>query len=952
MTSKARCKGDCGMNKAWSILGLVFGLCAVASGGPMEIEMAGANAVRLDWEAVPGKTYTVMATPDLVLPSWTNLTPGGISFSNVIASSTASVSGTKRFYRIYNPDLDPPTVSALVPISNAVAVATNATVYITLEDATGINTQSLALTIAGWTNMASSSPNLAWSNNTVIFTPTAALSIQGATVTNFLTITDTLGHTLSNYTWTFTLARAPEAAGEFLSLTAPPSSKRTATGRLRTLPNVRPKAGSPALHIKSVTSNTVVFSYVGSPPTITNGTRLVSFDAAYPFYRQVTSNTVDAGLSCITAWTMDISITNILMAGSLSTVDLTAADPAPTRRGIGVDANLLHVEFGDDLSGTILHTNTNLKLWLPECNWDLTADVDVAADIAWGVLQSFDASARSEMTIHIKPEALFYAATSGEDEFPLVEPVRKIFGGMIGPVPVWVEVIVELNAGYEYDASVSGNAHTVVDMGKELVFSVQLRQNQWSYGAENPPIVLEAKPIIWQLEGNAYAKIYVQPKLTVLAYSLAGLWADVVPYTELEGQYQFNPLQYDWALYFGLSSTLGIESRIWNTNAWGEKPEWTLYDERWPLWSTHYPSSSAAPVFSAPFPNRMVQTGGSLTLSGWASGIPEPHYRWYYNNSRIVGAINPEYSIAHASSGHAGTWSVQAYNGSGTIETSCNINVVSGNIPLGMVLIPGGINEGANPLAPNESYSSLYPESYSLAVDSFYMDKYETRKALWDEVRSWSTNIGYRYDTKGSGKAQDHPVYSVTWYDCVKWCNARSQKANLVPVYYTDIAMTNVYKTGQKVPYVKASANGYRLPTSAQWQYAARGGLASRRYSWGDIDTIQHSRANYFSDSSCSYDTSPTQGYHPSFMTSNAPYTSPVGSFLPNEFGLYDMVGNVYEWCFDQDTTYYADGRVIKGGSWSGGASACRVGVRTSGYTPPAYYSNTIGFRTILPIGN
>ena len=939
------------MNKTLGLAGLVLGLAAGAWGGVVEIEPAGPGSVRLGWEAVPEKTYQVMATPDLVTPSWTNLTPAGVSFSNVLASSTVPTGAGKQFFRIAQPDLDPPEISALVPASNAVAVATNAAVYITLADATGINTQSLVLSIAGWTNMVHSSPYLSWSNDTVVFTPPAVLGGPGGTISNSLTIADTLGHTLSNYIWTFELKRTPETAGEFLALTAPASSKRTASGRLRTLPNVKPKDGSPSLQIVDVTSNAVVFSYEGTPPTISNGTRLVSFDAAHPFYRAVVSNAVDAGQLRITAWTEDISLTNLLSSGSFAAVQFTPADPGLSVRGVDVGANLLHAEFGDDLGGTVLYEHPNLKLWLPECNWALTADVDVAAAIGWGGLESFDASARSELIIHIKPEALFYAAVEGGDEFPLVEPISKVFGGMIGPVPVWIEVIVELNAGYEYNASVAGNAHTVVDMGKELEFTVQMRQNQWTHGFRNPPIVLEAEPITWQLEGDAYAKVYVQPKLTVLAYSLAGLWADVVPYTELEGRFQLNPLQYDWALYFGLSSTLGIESRVWSDN-WGEKPEWNLYNERWPLWSTNYPDPSAAPVFSGSFPNRTVPLDGNLILSGWASGIPESQYRWYFNGFRIVGATQPEYAIRQAYAGHAGTYVVRAYNDAGSVQTSCTVTVTSNALPAssGMVLIPGGINEGANPIAPGEGYTRIYPEQYYLSVDSFYMDKFEITQSKWAAIRTWSTNNGFSF-SKGKGKASNHPVYNVTWHDCIIWCNARSLMTGREAVYYTDSAMTKVYKKGQyDNPYVKVTADGYRLPTREQWQYAARGGATGRRFSWAEADTIQHAWANYYSRTNSSYDVSLSPGYHPSYIDDTAPYTSPVGSFPPNGYGLFDMVGNVFEWCFDTDTTYYSNGRVVQGGSWDSCEYQCRVGQVTSGYTPPNYYSDTIGFRTILPL--
>ena len=138
--------------------------------------------------------------------------------------------------------------------------------------------------------------------------------------------------------------------------------------------------------------------------------------------------------------------------------------------------------------------------------------------------------------------------------------------------------------------------------------------------------------------------------------------------------------------------------------------------------------------------------------------------------------------------------------------------------PEGMVFIPGGSNSGTNPLGTGESYSScFYPETYTLTVGWFYMDRYEVTKALWDEVRDDPQTVarGYTDLAVGGGKAADHPVQYVSWFDCVKWCNARSQKDGREPVYYTDAEYTQIYRAGQVLePYVKASANGYRLRTA------------------------------------------------------------------------------------------------------------------------------------------
>jgi formylglycine-generating enzyme required for sulfatase activity len=276
-----------------------------------------------------------------------------------------------------------------------------------------------------------------------------------------------------------------------------------------------------------------------------------------------------------------------------------------------------------------------------------------------------------------------------------------------------------------------------------------------------------------------------------------------------------------------------------------------------------------------------------------------------------------------------------------------HLNTNTPAVPAGMALIPAGAFTMGDTLDGDANAAPI-----SVTVSKFYMDSNLVSYSQWQSVYSWATNHGYGFLNAGAGKAANHPVQTVDWYDTVKWCNARSQQAGLTPVYYTDAGLTQVYTNGEVTPYVNWAVNGYRLPAEAEWEKAARGGLSGQRFPWGN--TISESQANYNSNTNLdSYDLGPN-GYNAAFTNGVMPYTSPVGYFAPNGYGLYDMAGNVFEWGWDWYGIPYAGGsdprgpasgiyRVLRGGGWSGGAYGSRCALR--GYNYPSGAGNVIGFR-------
>jgi formylglycine-generating enzyme required for sulfatase activity len=241
------------------------------------------------------------------------------------------------------------------------------------------------------------------------------------------------------------------------------------------------------------------------------------------------------------------------------------------------------------------------------------------------------------------------------------------------------------------------------------------------------------------------------------------------------------------------------------------------------------------------------------------------------------------------------------------------------------VKIPGGTFTMGSPA--NEPERRADEVQHQVTVSTFYLGKHEVTQKEWREVMG---NNPSRF------QGDNLPVELVSWYEAVNYCNKRSQREGLTPAYTID---------GTNVSWNR-NANGYRLPTEAEWEYACRAGTSGPFSTGNNISTDQ---ANY-------------EGNYPYNNNAKGAYrgkTVDVGSFAPNPWGLYEMHGNVYEWCWDwyggytsgaqTDPAGPASGakRVLRGGSWGNVAWYLRSAARVS--VGPSFRDNGLGFRLVRP---
>lgn len=645
----------------------------------------------LVWPTTPGLTYEVLQSTNL--QSW-SVMPGFPTVANgPVQQMPLLTTGAAGFFQLAQLDEQPPAIASQFPQDGGFAVSRFSDITAQLSDATGIDTNSIQLTISGLGTFTLASPQLTFSNGVLTFLNNGTpLGNYGTNVEVTLVAADILGNVGTN-TWSFTLEVQPQVATNlfvFGSSQAQVMGQRvgnipTAALAKRLGPVPQGTSGNPWT-LESVQSNSLVISYTNTPPNFTTNTYVCNLTPATTndiFYREIVAVSNDPVNMLLTLFTTNVPLAQIIPEGSASLSSSSMIYNVGTNGAFLSQAliagTLTLPTLGADFSGRTIYDANGVSLTLNQGYWEFTPSLQIEFETHLFSLQRFQAEFVGDMNAALVPELTFTGALQNSVTNDLFSKDYIIYLGQIGLVPVWVDLGFDLQAQLGYNVSASARISSGIKQDLSITLGAQ-------YDISNSPSVSpifklnvpqpDIVPFTYTINGSANAYVALVPEVSARVESVAGVEADVNPKVSIGGQATYSNGQLSSAS-FGITadaylnlglSVVGIPDSELPTLGSQQLFSWS--------WSTNYPSPTQLTILTQP-QSQNVLAGSSVSFSVDAAAGQPIGYQWYFNGIPLPGQTSPTLLLTDATYGDGGNYSASLTAGGETISSAAATLTVS-----------------------------------------------------------------------------------------------------------------------------------------------------------------------------------------------------------------------------------------------------------------------------------
>ncbi|MDP6775275.1 MAG: SUMF1/EgtB/PvdO family nonheme iron enzyme, partial [Candidatus Latescibacteria bacterium] len=641
------------------------------------------------------------------------------------------------------------------------------------------------------------------------------------------------------------------------------------------------------LSYQSAVGDELTFAVTGTAAPVEVGDVLVNAQEPY-FLKKVVSVTSQNGQH-VTVKAEDAALTDVIEEASI-TATFRVGQPAsfklalpaeedssPTCGGVVEDQGL-----STSFTNTTIHSDASASLTASgEVSFDPEYEFNI--DIGFFKLKEFRFAARGDVRASMALTLAAQAAFELEADKTIAKVPALPYHVVIpaAGVPIVLGIQAEFGVGATFYSQVSGSVTSGVVLTKPVLLGTEYRDGNWEYLNNTEPVSWEIVGPEVQLTGAAGIQGYLRGQVNVMLYDAAGPYLGLKPYMGFDTSVDVLEKQLGWSLNAGLDAYVGAQVEFLGRE---------LVDQRWDINIAQKDLKSGFLALQTYLISGTVTesdtglSGVTLSLSGEESGSTTAASDGTYAFANL---LDGSYTVTPSLTGHtfapdslnvtvsgadvtrqdfAATASTPSTGGD-----SLTVTLPAGSVEMAFVYISPGKFQMGSPSTETGRYDSEGPQHEVTISKGFYLGKYEVTQGQWQGVMGTTPWSGQSYVQVDA----DNPAVYVSWNDVQSF-----------------VQMLND----------AAKDSLYRLPTEAEWEYACRAGT-TERWSFGDDESKLKDYAWYYDNA----------------WKAGEEYAHGVGTKLPNPWGLFDMHGNVWEWCLDwYDGSYSSDAQVDPLGPDSG----------------------------------